>query len=130
MGKKIFRVIKTILFILIIIAALMSAFLLIGKNKALDQQINPVDLAKIPDGVYVGAFNDFRWSNKVEVTVDNHEIVAIAIQSKQLIDSAQVMDQLIPAVIAAQSPDVDAVSGATADSNAYLKAIENALTLD
>ncbi len=128
MGKKIFRVIKTILFVFIIAAALMSAFLLIGKNKALDQQINSVDLAKIPDGVYVGTFKDFRWSNKVEVTVDDHKIVAIAILNKQLIDSAQVMDRLIPAVIAEQTPDVDAVSGATADSNAYLKAIENALT--
>lgn len=127
MGKKIFRVIKTILFVFIIAAALMSAFLLIGKTKALDQQISSVDLAKIPDGVYVGTFKDFRWSNKVEVTVDDHKIVC-AILNKQLIDSAQVMDRLIPAVIAEQTPDVDAVSGATADSNAYLKAIENALT--
>ncbi|MFA0814224.1 MAG: FMN-binding protein [Anaerofustis sp.] len=127
MKKRFLNIAAKIMSVLLIVVALSAGFLLLGKSKALTAEIDNVDLSRIPDGIYVGAFSDFRWSNKVQVTVDDHRIVNIQILKKQIVDSKQVMDTLIQTVITAQTPNVDAVSGATADSNAYLKAIENAL---
>lgn len=130
MLKRIFRIITTVFVIMIVLAGISLLFLVLGKDTAINLEIGTVNLAEIPDGVYEGNYSGMRWSNTVEVTVEDHRIAAIEVAKKQLINSAQVMDTLIPRIIEAQNVDVDVVTGATADSKAYLKAIENALTLN
>ncbi|MHB1153923.1 MAG: FMN-binding protein [Eubacteriales bacterium] len=103
---------------------LVYAFL--GKDKTLALQIGSVDLSNISDGKYTGVYDCFRWSNTVTVTVSNHRIMDIKIvKAPNGRDGIQKI--LEGRIIDVQSPAVDAVSGATADSNAFLKAVENAL---
>lgn len=106
--------------------AVIMVFAFLGKEQTLALRIEPVNLADIPDGEYTGTYDCYRWSNTVVVTVKDHQITDIeAVKGPNGRDD--IRNDLTERMIEAQSPAVDAVSGATADSNAFLKAVENAL---
>ncbi|MDD4096240.1 MAG: FMN-binding protein [Oscillospiraceae bacterium] len=122
-GLKIFLIVIAILFILI---GLTLAAALPGLKEVTDLDIESVDLTQIPDGSYTGSYDSFRWSTSVKVTIMDHRITDI--QSVKIQDGRDSLtEDLKEKVLSEQTADVDAVSGATASSNAYLKAIENAL---
>jgi len=122
-GLKIFLIVIAILFVLI---GLTLAAALPGLKEVTDLDIMAVDLTKIPDGSYTGSYDSYRWSTTVEVTILDHRITDI--QSVKIQDGQDSLtEDLKEKVLSEQTADVDAVSGATASSNAYLKAIENAL---
>lgn len=98
----------------------------LGKDRALGVELNDVDLAKIEDGSYEGTFDCYRFTNQVVVTVLDHQIMDITVVNTQN-GRESINQELIGQVIEAQSPALDAISGATADKNAFLKAVENAL---
>jgi uncharacterized protein with FMN-binding domain len=101
----------------------MIAFLGIGKTERI--VIEQVDLQQVPAGTYMGTYHGFRFTNTVAVTVENLAIVNIEVVKTQ---RPEFSETLKDEVIDAQSLQIDAVSGATLDQNAFLKAIENALT--
>ena len=110
----------------LVFIAVIMVYAFLGKEQTLALQISTVELTDIPDGEYTGTYDCYRWSNTVIVTVENHEITGIeAVKGPSGRESIQ--QDLAACVIDSQSPAVDAVSGATADSNAFLKAVENAL---
>jgi len=120
---------KRALIILGVVVVLLGGMLLFataGLQEALNLPLKTVDLAGAADGVYSGAYENGRWTNHVEVTLKDHAITAV-----QPTDTAtgreQIVADLSAEVIAAQSPDVDAVAGATASSRSFLKAVEAAL---
>lgn len=106
---------------LLIIAAM--AFM--GKGKTENLTIENIDLNRVPNGTYEGKYNGYRFTNIVEVTVKNHTISNIDVVKTQ---RTELSESLKNEVIAAQSIEIDMVSGASLDQNAFLKAIENALT--
>jgi uncharacterized protein with FMN-binding domain len=85
--------------------------------------INDVSPDQISDGVYKGEFNRYRWTYRVEVTVQGGKIVAI-----QLDKGGALEKELTGRIIANQSLDVDINTGATVSSKAFLKAVEAALS--
>lgn len=89
--------------------------------------IRDIDLADVPDGTYRGDFDGGRWSNSVEVTVENNRIGDISVVKDVRFKRAGVSKELFARVEKQQSLVVDAVSGATVTCKAYLKSIENAL---
>ena len=97
----------------------------LGKGQTERLNIQPVDIQQAPDGTYLGEYNGFRFTNIVEVTLKDHRIQQIDVIKTQRTELSQV---LADAVIEAQSPAVDVVSGATLDRNAFCKAVETALT--
>lgn len=111
-------------FLAFILVIMIYAFL--GKEQTLALQIGPVDLSGIPEGEYAGQYNCYRWSNAVKVALVDHRITEIKLV-KGPNGREGIRQDLKNRIIMAQSPAVDAVSGATADSNAFLKAVENAL---
>ena len=112
--------------IFIILVSITAVFAFLGKAEATSLVISNVDLTKISDGTYVGAYDNYRFSNKVEVTVINHEITNILPVKIQ--DGRQALvDKLTEAILREQHNDIDAVSGATASRNGFLKAVEEAL---
>lgn len=129
-SKIIKRILKIITLIVIIIAigiAGFTIFLLTGKNKTIHMAINPVNLQSVAEGTYKGSYKGSRFSNKVEVTVKDHNITDIKILKPVLFMSEDASSKIIDEIKASQKNDVDVVSGATASSKALLKAVEDAL---
>lgn len=81
------------------------------------------------DGTYTGSGTGFGGTITVQVTVSNHKIASINIldassETASYFTNAQ---GVISRIISSQSPNVDAVSGATYSSNGIISAVQSAL---
>jgi uncharacterized protein with FMN-binding domain len=112
--------------VLLVLLVFMMIYAIIGKEETLKLNIEAIDLTQIPDGTYIGSYDNYRWTNKVEVTVIEHKITKIKPLKIQDGRGGLVKD-LTQRILDRQSPDVDAITGATASSNGFLKAVETAL---
>ncbi len=124
---KVLKIIGLIFLLFIIVASSSMFYLTKGLEEVLNVGINPVDLSGIEDGVYSGSYDLGRWANELKVTVENHKITDIQIEEDVKFAQPEVSSQLFQRVIKEQNTTVDAISGATVTSKAYLKSIENAL---
>lgn len=125
--------------IVIIAAVVLLIGLAIGGKFLIDVQnyqdqiaameINEIDLAKVPDGTYEGAYDANLIKVVVSVDVKDHRIRSIELVQHDNGKGAPA-EAIIPQVIEAQSLDVEAVTGATNSSKVILKAIEIAMNLD
>lgn len=119
------RVLKWIGIIFLAFIVLIAAMAFPGMQKTRTLTIQNVDMSQVQDGTYTGTYQGFRFTNIVEVAVEDHQIVSIDVIKTQ---REELSETLKNEVISAQSPVIDMVSGATLDQNAFLKAVENALT--
>jgi uncharacterized protein with FMN-binding domain len=124
---KVLKIIGLIFILLVIVAASGIFYLSRGLEEGVNVVINPVNLSEIKDGIYNGR-NDFgRWTNELNVTVENNKITNIEIVKDVKIVNPELSTRLFQNVIEEQNIDVDAVSGGTVTCKSYLKSIENAL---
>lgn len=82
------------------------------------------------DGTYTGTADGYGGEIEVEVSIDGGEITGIEVVSHEETEGIgdEAFDDLEDQVIEEQGTEgVDAVSGATETSNAYLEAVEEAL---
>ena len=81
------------------------------------------------DGTYTGSGDDFGGTITVEVTVTDHRLAAIDILEADDEDTAYLdkARQIIDDMIAAQSTEVDTISGATFSSSGIQMAVQTAL---
>jgi uncharacterized protein with FMN-binding domain len=124
--KQILKILKwtgIILAAMILISGIYGFF---GLKQARELDISRVDLSLVPDGTYTGTYKSYRWTNTVAVTVRDGQITAIE-PTVPLAGREDLAAELTQDIIERQRTDVDAVTGATASSNAFLKAVENAL---
>ncbi|HET7839229.1 MAG TPA: FMN-binding protein [Rectinemataceae bacterium] len=84
-------------------------------------------LSSLPDGRRPGTFSYGGFTYEVAVTISGGRMAAIDILKNRGTKPARMAEGVIPRILEAQSPDVDAVSGATTTSKALMKAVENAL---
>jgi uncharacterized protein with FMN-binding domain len=81
------------------------------------------------DGVYFGSAQGFMGELGVDVTIEGGRITAIDVRPHQetpfIADPA--LETLVDEILAAQSTEVDIVSGATYTSQALLQAVEQAI---
>lgn len=125
--KKALKIILGIGGVIAIGVSIMVFILMNGMNTAQALELNQINLAQVEDGNYVGAYETARWTNTVEVVIENHEIKEITIVKDVMFSLEGLSDRLFNWVIEKQSIDVDIETGSTITSKAYLKAIENAL---
>jgi uncharacterized protein with FMN-binding domain len=125
--KKALKIILGIGGVIAIGVSIMVFILMNGMNTAQALELNQINLAQVEDGNYVGAYETARWTNTVEVVIENHEIKEITIVKDVMFSLEGLSDRLFNRVIEKQSIDVDIETGSTITSKAYLKAIENAL---
>ena len=92
------------------------------KETAFDE----IDIADVSDGIYIGEYDVNFIYAKVEVTVEDGEIVSINILEHRH-ERGKAAETVIEKIIEEQKIDVDAVSGATNSSTVIKKAVENAL---
>ena len=90
------------------------------------QQLTPVDLNQIPDGEYQGSFGEFVVSVTVKTTVKDHRITDIKIVDQSCGKGYEARDT-DDRIIKAQSPQVDAVTGATSSSHSIMVAVHRSL---
>jgi len=87
------------------------------------------DLALKRDGIYRGSYDLSGTPVNVilDVTIQNHKITKIEIVKHSCSPIGKKAEKIIDQIIAVQSLDVDAISGATASSKSIIKAVEDAL---
>ncbi|MBS4016540.1 MAG: FMN-binding protein [Candidatus Latescibacteria bacterium] len=96
-------------------------------NAIQDMEIGEVDLSLVADGAYQGDFAYGKFTCEVEVFVKDHKIEGItAIQNRDT-KYAKMSEGVLVKIVEKQSPNVDAITGATTTSKAFMKAVENAL---
>jgi len=96
------------------------------RQKMASTIISNIDLLKVVEGTYTGSYDIFPVIAEVKVTVKDYKITAIQLV-KHRTGQGQGAEALPGKVVAAQSLQVDTVTGATLSSKVILKAIENAL---
>jgi uncharacterized protein with FMN-binding domain len=97
-----------------------------SKIKCEETNIVKIDLKKIPDGDYSGSYGDFVVSAKVKVTVKNHRISDVVIMEQSCGKGYNALNT-VDRIIKAQSPKVDAVTGASNSSKTIMIAVYRAL---
>lgn len=130
MKKKWLKIVLVLLLSLMTIFVSGMFWLTRGLTEGENLSVGTVDLNNIDNGIYYGQLKMGRWSNQLYVTVENHQITNIEVKKRVSIDSEELRISLFESVIRSQSLQVDAVSEATITSNAYLKSIENALSIN
>lgn len=123
---KILKIIGLLFVFLVLVFGSFLFYLSLNQEDIKNMDIGNIDVSNYEDGVYVGSFNEHRWSTTVEVTVKDKQIVDIKITKGMLFRIPDIEKELIDDVIEKQSLDVDIVSGSTVSCKAILKAIENA----
>jgi len=124
---------KFIIFILIVLSISLFSCYSIRKEhqEARNLPIEAINFSQLKDGTYVGQYDGgmYQWrKNEVEVVIESGKVISIRLLNRDD-PKAENSDHsiLFKRVMQAQSLEVDAISGATLTSNAYLKAVEIAL---
>jgi uncharacterized protein with FMN-binding domain len=89
--------------------------------------IQKVDTKNIQDGEYIGSFSYSSFKYMVKTFIKGHRIIEIEILQNKDTKRAKRAEGVIPEIIKKQSPNVDAISGATTTSKALMKAVEKSL---
>lgn len=126
--KKAVRIILILLVAIIAIGVVGLFFLTRGLKSGSKVEISSIDPSSLSDGIYNGSYSAGRWSNEVAVTMKGGKIQEIKIIKDMDIAPPEMSNEIFSRVIKMQNTNVDAVSGATVTSKAYLKSIETALT--
>ena len=125
MKKKLFIIAGVLVAILIAL----GVGLTYGLSEGASVNLSGINPSSIPDGSYTGNYDFWRWSNTVAVHIKDGNITAIdMVKDVSAAFVTNCADEVFQRVITAQDTQVDAVSGATVTSKAYLKAIEDALS--
>jgi len=100
-----------------------------GGFKAAVQQALDKASGNLADGQYVGKADGFNGPITVQVTITNGQITAVEVLSHS--DTPGISDAAINtvpgAIVASQSSDVDAASGATYTSRGIMNAVKDAV---
>ncbi|QPM68544.1 FMN-binding protein [Atribacter laminatus] len=105
----------------------MFYYAMAGMQEIKEMVITDIDLSEVKDGVFSGEFRGNRWSNTLEVTVEDHKITDIKVIKDFGISIPGFSQKFIESLKEKQSLNIDAISQATINTKAYLKSIENAL---
>lgn len=114
---------KLLIIIGIVVAILIFAFIGItdGLSEGAAVVLNGVNLSSVPDGDYTGTYNFKRWANTVIVHVKDHRITGIEIQDDVAASGVtNCSAEIFSRVLESQDTKVDAVSGATVTSKAFI----------
>ena len=124
------KIISFIILLLLLIGLICGAVYLKKvadyKRAVGETTIDEIDIADVSDGIYIGEYDVNFIYAKVEVTVEDGEIVSINILEHRH-ERGKAAEKVIEKIIEEQKIDVDAVSGATNSSTVIKKAVENAL---
>ncbi|NIM03468.1 RnfABCDGE type electron transport complex subunit G [bacterium] len=94
------------------------------------EHLEKIEILKyMPDGVYTGEGRGFSGPIRAMVTVQNHQILKIAVLEQQEVIEywSKIREKIPQEILEKQNVDVDMVSGATYSSKGLIEAVTNAL---
>ena len=119
---------RVIIIIASAVVVLAAGFLMIFPWNMGNLELQGINPAAMADGSYTGTFRQGRFTNTVTVHIENGVISGIELVDDVMFAGvAGSADEVFNRVMQAQNTRIDAVSGSTLTTNAYLMAIENAL---
>jgi uncharacterized protein with FMN-binding domain len=121
------RIARISIFALLILSAGFGIMGSLNLNRLRSMEINNPDLTKISDGIYKGEFNDGAGIYSVEVTVSNHRISQVTLETERKSVYVNYARPVTDRIVEKQNTLVDAITGATTTSKCIMKAAENAL---
>ncbi|HSK69427.1 MAG TPA: FMN-binding protein [Candidatus Limnocylindria bacterium] len=121
--KKVLKWVGLAMLAMLVVAGV-AAFQGMGEVRGLT--IGAVDLARVPDGAFEGEYKAGRFHYKVLVTVEGAKVTDVETLTAPM-GREGVLQGLEQRVLDEQTPALDAVTGASLDGKAWLKAVENAL---
>jgi uncharacterized protein with FMN-binding domain len=115
--------------LVLVTAGAYGGLVILAKNtQAAYEQIEPVDLTALEDGVYNGKAGGFICSMDLDVSVKDHRITDISVNRQVNGGGKYQAPGMTGRIVNAQSVKVDTVSGATLTSKTILSAVYRALT--
>lgn len=122
-GKKVLLVLLGVV-LLLLFGGKLALNSMVAQVKAIP--VSTPDLLALTNGSYTGEYTILPVSAEVEVTIQNHRIMAVTIlrHDNGLGGAAE---RLADEIVFQQSLELDSVSGATVSSKCILKAAEAAL---
>lgn len=125
--KKRHGIIAVLIIILLIAHVGITIFSLKDyENKVSQLTFEEIDVTKVPDGTFEGSCDVGYIYAKVAVEVKGGKLINIKLLAHQN-ERGKKAEQITDDMVAAQSLEVDAISGATRSSFVIKKAVENAL---
>lgn len=131
-SRKNRRIIKVVLLVLgfVILATAATLFYFTrGLQEGVALEIGEIYPLEQEDGRYSGSFDFRRWSNQLEIVVEDGTITEIGVLDDIMVVDGELAGKIFTQVLEKQSLKVDIVAGATVSSKAYLKALENAFNV-
>ncbi len=119
---------RIVLIIVIVLVVLVGGGLFAvtrGMKEIKNLSIGDPDVSRIQDGVYEGSFKKTRWNYGVKVTVKSGRIADVEVTQKP--DDGDFTAKAAQKIVEAQTVGIDTVSGASINTRAFRKAVENAL---
>jgi uncharacterized protein with FMN-binding domain len=122
------------LLIVLVLTGLFSSCAASAGSRGLAQALlggSGLSFSAVPDGTYEGSAQGFRNTIRVRVCIETgavSDIVLLENMEDESVGGAAI-EELLELVLACNTTDLDAVSGATESSKAFLEAVENAILL-
>jgi uncharacterized protein with FMN-binding domain len=113
--------------ILTLIQIILTIISLLSGCATAVKMAEPVDKARLNDGVYQGRFQGGPNTALVEVTIENQEITELVILEHDNLLGKKAEEPVVMAILKTQSTDVDAVTGATNSSHVIMNAVQDAV---
>jgi uncharacterized protein with FMN-binding domain len=125
--KLLLKIVLSLILIFVLAIAGGMLFMNWGLDSGSKMVIQEIAVSSLDDGTYTGKHSAGRFSNEVKVTVKDHKITRIEAVKDVMFLQPGFREELFGRVVEKQNTNLDAVSGATVTTKAYLKSIENAL---
>lgn len=121
------RGVKIIVTVLLLLVAVLVYLVARQGGDMARLSYSPLDISQVGDGVYRGAAETLLVAADVEVTIQNGILRSVHITRHQN-GLGKAAETITDTMVAQNTLDVDAVSGATVSSKVIQSAVYNALT--
>lgn len=124
--KMFLQIIGLIFLVLIVVMGGFVAWAFSYHKKLKAEPVKTVDLSKVKDGKYEGAWDAKMWTMPVEVTVKDHKMTDLKIVRENFKVPGNIQEYM-DRIVKEQTVEVDAIAGATITTKTIRKSIELAL---
>jgi uncharacterized protein with FMN-binding domain len=127
-GKRILIVVIAVIAVIVIGVAIMINSISGNLDSYKDYDFSGLDLLQVEDGTYTGSEDADIIKATVEVTVKDHVITEVKILAHNN-GQGKPAEVIVDDIVASNSLEVDAISGATYSSQVIKVAVYNALKM-